>query len=168
MLLSGNPPRRNQPKPKPKFKVCWIGEKDPNNTFEKLFFKEDEAVKFADDLNGALVLEQAAVKKDAIMYEIEPTEMSKEIQKNMAIVKKIKEKYSSADGDNKTVSTQSFDERQRARLFKGFIVAPFLVYTGYAYKLPNPIRVGLAISGLALALHEVKYFLINKKLQKAK
>ena len=72
MLLSGNPPRRNQPKPKPKFKVCWIGEKDPNNTFEKLFFKEDEAVKFADELNGALVLEQAAVKKDAIMYEIVP------------------------------------------------------------------------------------------------
>ena len=86
----------------------------------------------------------------------------------MAIVKKIKEKYSSADGDNKTVSTQSFDERQRARLFKGFIVAPFLVYTGYAYKLPNPIRIGLAICGLALGLHEVKYFLINKKLQKAK
>jgi hypothetical protein len=168
MLLSGNPPRRNQPKPKPKFKVCWIGEKDPNNTFEKLFFKEDEAVKFADELNGALVLEKAAVKKDATMYEIVPTEMSKEIQKNMAIVRKIKEKYSSANGEKQTVSTQNFEERQKARLFKGFIIAPFLVYTGYAYKLPNPIRIALAVSGLALGLHEVKYFLVNKKLQKAK
>ena len=86
----------------------------------------------------------------------------------MAIVRKIKEKYSSANGDKQTIATQNFEERQRARLFKGLVIAPFLVYTGYAYKLPNPMRIALALSGLALGLHELKYFMINKKLQKAK
>ena len=168
MLLNGNPPRQRKRKPKPRFKVIWMGSQNLNHNFEKYFFKEDEAVKYADELDGALVLEHKKAKENSMMWEIIPTESSKELLKNIAIVRKIKERYSSADGNAEVMSTTSLEERQRRRLAKALLVSPFLVYTGATYKLPNPIRIGLVACGVLLGLNELKYYLINRKLQKAK
>ena len=167
MLLNGNPPR-NKRKPRPKYKVSWMGSKNLNQNFEKYFFTEDDAIKDADKLDGSLVLEHKKSSKDAKMFEIVPTENSMELLKNIAIVRKIKDRYANANGESTTVSTQSFEQRQRTRLLKGVVIAPFMVYTGATYKLPNIFRVGLVVGGVLLGLNELKFYFINKKLQKTK
>tara|TARA_R110001592_G_scaffold321960_4_gene600683 strand:+ start:7864 stop:8364 length:501 start_codon:yes stop_codon:yes gene_type:complete len=165
MILT--PPQQKEKPKRPDFKVVWMGKKDPTHNFEKYFFSAKEAKEYADKMNDALVMKFVKRKDNGQMWEILPTDASLELIKNIQVVRKIKEKYSSADGEINPVTTQSFDERKRKRLVKAFVFSPFLIYTGIAYNLPTWIRVGLVATGAYVSLNEIKYLLINRKLQKS-
>ena len=154
-------------KPKPKYKVIWMGSKHPEHQFEKYFFKKGNAAKMSKRIDGALILEHQKTKGNGALWHILPTKTSKELIANIKVARKLKSKYSSADGDQSTITTQNFESRQKMKLFKGLVISPFLIYTGITYNLPPIFRVGLVAGGAILGINELKYYMINKKAQKS-
>ena len=159
-------PKENK-KPIPKYKVIWMGAKHPEHQFEKYFFEKDNAERLSEKIDGSLVLMHLKTKKNGAMWNILPTKTSKELIKNIKIARKLKSKYSSADGEETTTTTQHFDSRQKSKLIKGLLIAPFMVYTGVTYNLPTPFRIGLVAGGALLGFSELKYYMINRKAQKS-
>jgi len=158
--------QKNKPKPKPKYKVVWMGSKHPEHQFEKYFFKKGNASKLSKTIDGSLILEHKKTKGNGALWHILPTKTSLELVRNIKVSRKLKEKYSSADGEQTTVTTQNFESRQKMKLFKGLAISPFLIYTGVTYNLPTPFRVGLVAGGVILGVNELKYYMINKKSHK--
>tara|TARA_R100000426_G_scaffold86925_2_gene69617 strand:- start:1565 stop:2050 length:486 start_codon:yes stop_codon:yes gene_type:complete len=151
----------------PKYKVMWMGKNNPTHTFVKYFDKLEPSVDFSRELDEGLVYEFKKAKDKTVMWELIPSKKANELIKSVRAKRRIKNNFSHADGEVDEDIETRLAEKQKFRLLKGVVLAPFMVYTGYNYNLPPLFRYALIGGGIFLGVTELKYLLINRKLNKS-